>query len=114
MDAHPLALRTFTASVVAVCFDSFSSAKSSEYTERDSGKYNGGLPSRTRRRILMSRWRNWSNIFPDPKPLQPAADQQELPIILQKMGERVDDFVREIDDLIADEDVTREKLNAKD
>jgi VWFA-related protein len=47
------------------------------------------------------------------KTLQPAADQQELPGILQKMGRSVDDFVREIGDLIAHEDVTQEKLNAK-
>ena len=49
---------------------------------------------------------------PDLKRLQPTADQQELPIILQKMGERMDDFVHNIGDLIAREDVTQEKLNA--
>jgi len=49
---------------------------------------------------------------PDLKRLQPTADQQELPIILQEMGERMDDFVHNIGDLIAREDVTQEKLNA--
>jgi VWFA-related protein len=51
--------------------------------------------------------------IPELKNLQPAPDQQELPVILQKMGRSVDDFVREIGDLIAHEDVTQEKLNAK-
>jgi hypothetical protein len=51
--------------------------------------------------------------IPELKTLQPAADQQELPGILQKLGRSVDDFVREIGDLIAHEDVTQEKLNVK-
>ncbi|HKN75428.1 MAG TPA: VWA domain-containing protein [Candidatus Acidoferrum sp.] len=51
--------------------------------------------------------------IPELKTLQPAADQQELPGILQRMGRSVDDFVREIGDLIAHEDVTQEKLNAE-
>jgi hypothetical protein len=38
-------------------------------------------------------------------------DQQELPAIPQTMGRRVDDFVREIGDLIGHEDVTQEKLD---
>ncbi len=49
---------------------------------------------------------------PELKSLQPAADQQELPMILQKMGERMDDFVHNIGDLIAREELTQEKLNA--
>ncbi len=49
---------------------------------------------------------------PELKSLQPAADQQELPMILQKMGERMDDFVHNIGDLIARENLTQEKLNA--
>jgi VWFA-related protein len=49
---------------------------------------------------------------PELKPLEPAADQQELPMILQKMGERMDDFVHNIGDLIAREDLTQERLNA--
>ena len=51
--------------------------------------------------------------IPELKTLQPAPDQQELPVILQKMGQSVNDFVRDIGDLIAHEDVTQEKLNAK-
>ena len=51
--------------------------------------------------------------IPELKTLQPAADQQELPVILQKMGQSVDNFMRDIGDLIAHEDVTQEKLNEK-
>jgi VWFA-related protein len=51
--------------------------------------------------------------IPELKTLQPAPDQQELPVILQKMGQSVDNFMREIGDLIAHEDVTQEKLNKK-
>jgi VWFA-related protein len=50
--------------------------------------------------------------IPELKSLQPVADQQELPMILQKMGERMDDFVHNVSDLIAREDLTQEKLNA--
>jgi hypothetical protein len=49
---------------------------------------------------------------PELKSLQPATDQQELPMILQKIGERMDDFVHNIGDLIARENLTQEKLNA--
>jgi VWFA-related protein len=49
---------------------------------------------------------------PELNSLEPAADQQELPMILQKMGERMDDFVHNIGDLIAREDLTQERLNA--
>jgi hypothetical protein len=48
---------------------------------------------------------------PELKSLEPAADQQELPMILQKMGERMDDFLHNIGDLIAREDLTQERLN---
>jgi VWFA-related protein len=51
--------------------------------------------------------------IPELKGLQPAPDEQDLPVILQKLGRSVDEFVREIGDLIAHEDVTQEKLNAK-
>jgi VWFA-related protein len=51
--------------------------------------------------------------IPELKTLQPAPDQTELPFILQKMGQRVDEFVRDIGDLTAHEDVTQQKLNAK-
>jgi VWFA-related protein len=50
--------------------------------------------------------------IPELKTLQPAPDQQELSKILQKMGQRVDDFARDVGDLIANEDVTQEKFNA--
>jgi hypothetical protein len=51
--------------------------------------------------------------IPELKTLQPAPDPQELAVILQKMGERVDGFVRDIGDLIAQEDITQEKLNPR-
>lgn len=44
---------------------------------------------------------------------RPASDQQELAVILQKMGRRVDAFFQDIGDLIAHEDVIQERLNAK-
>ena len=50
--------------------------------------------------------------IPELKTLQPSLDQQELGVILQKMGRNVDDFARDVGDLIAREDVTQEKLNA--
>jgi VWFA-related protein len=50
--------------------------------------------------------------IPELKTLQ-RPDEQDLPVILQKLGRSVDEFVREIGDLIAHEDVTQEKLNAK-
>ncbi len=51
--------------------------------------------------------------IPELTTLRPAPDQQELSMILQKVGRSVDDFVRAIGDLIAHEDVTQERLNAK-
>jgi VWFA-related protein len=51
--------------------------------------------------------------IPALKTLQPAPDQQELSLILQNMGRKVDDFMRDIGDVIAQEDVTQEKLDAK-
>ena len=50
--------------------------------------------------------------IPELKTLQPASDQQELPMILQNMGRSMDNFVRDIGDLIAHEDVTQQKLTA--
>ena len=52
--------------------------------------------------------------IPELKTLQPAPDQQELPMILQKMGQSMDDFVRDIGDLIAHEDVTQQQLTARE
>jgi hypothetical protein len=51
--------------------------------------------------------------IPELKDLQPAPDQKQLPVILQKLGKSVDDFARDIGDLIAHEDITQEKLDAK-
>ena len=51
--------------------------------------------------------------IPELKTLQPAADQQELPVILQKVGRKVDDFMHDVGDLIANEDVTQERLDAQ-
>ena len=50
--------------------------------------------------------------FPELKTLQPATDQQPLAMILEKTGERVRDFFRDIVDLTADEEITQEKLNS--
>jgi VWFA-related protein len=45
--------------------------------------------------------------------LESAPNQQQLPFILENLGRTVDDFVHNIGDLIAREDVIQEKLNAK-
>jgi VWFA-related protein len=49
--------------------------------------------------------------IPELKGLQPAQDQKQLPMILESTGRSVDDFIHNIGDLIADEDVIQEKLN---
>jgi hypothetical protein len=51
--------------------------------------------------------------LPELKALRPAAHQQVLPVILENMGRTVDDFVHNLVDLIAREDVTQEKLDTK-
>ncbi|HTQ59493.1 MAG TPA: VWA domain-containing protein [Candidatus Solibacter sp.] len=51
--------------------------------------------------------------IPELKTIQPAPDQQELPLILEKLGRSVDDFASNIGDLIAHEEITQERLNAK-
>ncbi len=51
--------------------------------------------------------------IPELKDLKPAPDQSDLPVILQKLGRKVDEFIRDIGDLTAHEDVTQQKLNAK-
>ena len=51
--------------------------------------------------------------IPELKGLQPAPSQEQLSAILQNMGRTVDDFVHNIVDLIAHEDVTQERLDAK-
>jgi hypothetical protein len=47
---------------------------------------------------------------PQLKGLRPAATQQELPIILQKTGAKVDDFFRNIIDLTAREEISLARL----
>ena len=51
--------------------------------------------------------------IPELRTLQPAPDQQALPIILARTGEKVHDFFRDIVDLVAQEEIIEEKLNAK-
>jgi hypothetical protein len=51
-------------------------------------------------------------LVPDLKKLQPAPDQQLLPMILRKSGAAVDDFVYNVIDVIAREKITQERLNA--
>lgn len=48
--------------------------------------------------------------IPQLKDLRPAATQQELPVILQKTGERVDEFFNHITDLTAREEITLTRL----
>jgi len=45
------------------------------------------------------------------KSIHPAADQRPLPEILEKTGSNVDDFFQHIVDLIAQEQITQERLN---
>jgi hypothetical protein len=48
--------------------------------------------------------------IPELKSMQPALDQQALPMILEKTGKTIDDFFRNIVDLIAREKITQENL----
>jgi hypothetical protein len=48
--------------------------------------------------------------IPELKSMQPAPDQQALPMILEKTGKTIDDFFRNIVDLIAREKITQENL----
>lgn len=50
--------------------------------------------------------------FPELKTLQPATDQQPLAMILDKTGDNVRAFFRDIVDLTADEEITQEKLSS--
>lgn len=52
-------------------------------------------------------------LIPELKGLQPSLDQKELPMILQKTGQRVDDFTTNVGDLIARERVVQEAQNWK-
>lgn len=51
-----------------------------------------------------------SKQIPQLKDLHQAQDQQELPIILQKVGDQVDDFFRHITDLTAHEEISLTRL----
>jgi hypothetical protein len=52
--------------------------------------------------------------IPELRTLQPAPDQQALPIILEKTGVKVQEFFQNIVDLTAHEVITQERLNAKE
>jgi hypothetical protein len=49
--------------------------------------------------------------IPELKELRPTADQQALPMILEKSGERVDEFFHNVVDLLAHEEIAQERLN---
>lgn len=49
--------------------------------------------------------------IPELSGLQPAQDQSQLPTILKNTGRNVDTFIRNVGELIADEDVIQQKLN---
>jgi len=51
--------------------------------------------------------------IPELKTLQPAPNQQALPMILGKTGARVQEFFQNIVDLTAHEEIAQERLNAK-
>jgi hypothetical protein len=51
--------------------------------------------------------------IPELETLQPARDQQALPMILERTGANVDDFFRDIINLVAHEEVTEEKVGKK-
>jgi hypothetical protein len=51
--------------------------------------------------------------IPDLKTIQPAPDQNALPMILTKTAVKVDELFRDAVDLLAHEEITQEKLNAK-
>lgn len=52
-------------------------------------------------------------LIPDLTGLQPASDQEQLPIILENTGEQVDEFFLKVVDLTAHEEITEAKLNAQ-
>lgn len=51
-----------------------------------------------------------AKLLPELKQLRPEADQEALPMILQKMGQRVDSFFRDTPNLIADEYVREQEI----
>jgi hypothetical protein len=52
------------------------------------------------------------NQIPDLKGLQPAEDQKQLSVILERTGASVGSFIDNVGDLIANEDVTQQRLDA--
>ena len=50
-------------------------------------------------------------LIPELKDLQPTADPKQLPVILKNTGHNVDTFVSNVGDLIANEDLTQQRLN---
>lgn len=53
-----------------------------------------------------------AKLIPELKNLRPELDQQVLPMILQRMGLRVDSFFRNTPNLVADEDVRQQELSS--
>lgn len=51
--------------------------------------------------------------IPELKTLQPAPDQQALPMILAKTGNNVNDFWHDVVDLVAHEEITKQQLSSK-
>src|SRR6516225_910396 len=49
--------------------------------------------------------------YPDLKKLDPAPSQDDLGLILQKVGEGVEAFIRDFPNTVSIEDVRRERLN---
>ena len=49
--------------------------------------------------------------IPELKGVRPAADQQALPMILKKTGEKVDEFFDNLVDLVAHEEITQARSN---
>jgi len=49
--------------------------------------------------------------IPELKHVQPTTDQQELPMILRKTGEKVDEFFNNAVDLIANEEIKQERMS---
>lgn len=86
---------------------------------RDKLGTDGAAPIRTRDQLWYTNPRPYVDgplaelveRIPDLKSLRPGLSQRELPAILQKMGHTVDDFARDVGELIAHEDVIQEKLN---
>jgi predicted nucleic acid-binding protein len=51
--------------------------------------------------------------IPELRNIQPTDDSQQLPVILEKTGSTVDNFLRQIVDLTAQEQITQERVNNK-